>query len=93
MPVVLDPDSIAVYKAFQEAGRPPFETVTPAEARELYLAGRVATNPEPPELESDKSLSIPAPHGAIPARIYTPKRLRKTNGASPCLVSSTAAAG
>jgi acetyl esterase len=86
MPVVLDPDSIAVYKAFQEAGRPPFETVTPAEARELYLAGRVATNPEPPELESDKSLSIPAPHGAIPARIYTPKRLRKTNGASPCLV-------
>src|SRR4051812_17370584 len=65
MPVVLDPDSIFVYKAFQEAGRPPFETVTPAEARELYLAGRVATNPEPPELESARELSIPAPHGSI----------------------------
>jgi len=86
MPVVLDPDSIAVYKAFQEAGRPPFETVTPAEARELYLASRVATNPEPPELESAKPLSIPAPHGSIPARIYTPKTLRRKEGLSPCLV-------
>jgi acetyl esterase len=86
MPVVLDPDSIAVYKAFQEAGRPPFETVTPKEARELYLAGRVATNPEPPELESAKALSIPAPHGSIPARIYIPKTLRKTDGLSPSLV-------
>ena len=86
MPVVLDPDSIAVYKAFQEAGRPPFETVTPAEARELYLASRVATNPEPPELESAKPLSIPAPHGSIPARIYTPKRLRKKDDLAPCLV-------
>jgi acetyl esterase/lipase len=85
MPVVLDPDSIAVYKAFQEAGRPPFETVTPKEARELYLAGRVATNPEPPELESAKALSIPAPHGSIPARIYIPKTLRKKDGLSPCL--------
>jgi acetyl esterase len=85
MPVVLDPDSIAVYKAFQEAGRPPFETVTPAEARELYLAGRVATNPEPPELDSAKPLSIPAPHGSIPARIYIPKTLRKKDGLAPCL--------
>jgi acetyl esterase len=86
MPVVLDPDAVFVYKAFQEAGRPPFETVTPKEARELYLAGRVATNPEPPELESAKPLSIPAPHGSIPARIYMPKTLRKMNGLSPCLV-------
>src|SRR5215216_7477788 len=86
MPVVLDPDAAAVYKAYQEAGRPPYETVSPTEARQLYLAGRVVSNPEPPELESAKPLSIPAPHGSIPARIYTPKTLRKTNGLSPCLV-------
>ena len=86
MPVTLDPDAAAVFKAFQEAGRPPYETVSPAEARELYLAGRVVTNPEPPELESVKPLAIPAPHGSIPARIYTPKKLRKTNGLAPCLV-------
>ena len=31
-------------------------------------------------------LSIPAPHGTIPARIYTPKTLRKNEGRAPCLV-------
>jgi acetyl esterase/lipase len=86
MPVVLDPDAAAVYKAFQEAGRPPYENGTPAEARELYLKGRVVSNPEPPELADVKPLSIPASHDAIPARIYTPKNLRKANGAAPCLV-------
>lgn len=86
MPVVLDPDAAAVYKAFQEAGRPPYETVGHVTARELYLAGRVVSNPEPPELETAGPLSIPGPHGAIPARIYTPKQLRKTDGLAPCLV-------
>jgi acetyl esterase len=86
MPVTLDRDAAAVFKSFQEAGRPPYETVTPAEARQLYLKGRFVTNPEPPELESVKPASISAPHGAIPARIYTPKALRKANGLGPCLV-------
>jgi acetyl esterase len=86
MPVTLDPDAAAVFKAFQEAGRPAYETLTPAEARAFYLAARVVSNPEPPELESVRPLSIPAPHGSIPARLYTPKRLRKTDGLAPCLV-------
>jgi acetyl esterase len=86
MPVVLDADAAAVYKAFLEADRPPYENGTPTEAREMYLAARFATNPEPPELESAKPLSIPAAHGSIPARIYTPKKLRKKDGLAPCLV-------
>ncbi|MGE0290081.1 MAG: alpha/beta hydrolase [Bradyrhizobium sp.] len=86
MPVVLDPDASAVYKAFQEANRPPYESMTPPEAREMYLAARFVSNPEPPELEATAELAIPAPHGSIPARIYTPKRLRKTDGLAPCLV-------
>jgi acetyl esterase len=86
MPVVLDPDAAAVYKAFQEAGRPPYETVGHLKAREMYLAARPVSHPEPPELESAKPLSIAAPHGAIPARIYTPKQLRKTDGLAPCMV-------
>jgi acetyl esterase len=86
MPVTLDPDAAAVFKAFQEAGRPPYETVSPAEARELYLKGRVVSNPEPPELKSVKPLAIPAPQGSIPARVYTPTRLREANGLAPCLV-------
>src|SRR5690242_3059290 len=86
MPVVLDPDAAAVYKAFLEANRPPYENGTPAQAREMYLAARFVSNPEPPELASARDLSIPAPHGAIPARIYTPKQLRKKDGLAPCLV-------
>src|SRR5258706_5796606 len=86
MPVTLDPDAAAVFKAFQEPGRPPYETVPPAEARELYLKGRVVTNPEPPELKSVPPLAIPSPNGPTPARIYTPLRLRQTNGLAPCLV-------
>jgi acetyl esterase len=86
MPVVLDADAAFVYKAFQEAGRPAYETLSAPEAREFYSQARFVSNPEPPELESVQPLSIPAPHGAIPARIYTPKTLRKTGGLAPCLV-------
>jgi acetyl esterase len=86
MPVTLDPDAAAVFKAFQEAGRPPYETVSPAEARELYLKGRVVTNPEPPELKSVQPLAIPSPTGSIPSRIYMPMKLRQANGLAPCLV-------
>ena len=86
MPVTLDPDAAAVFKAFQEAGRPPYETVSPAEARELYLKGRFVSNPEPPELASVEPLTIPSPAGLIPARIYTPTRLRTANGLAPGLV-------
>ena len=86
MPVVLDPDAVAVYKAFQEAGRPAYETLTPPEAREYYMQARLVANPEPPELLSAESLAIPSPHGRIPARIYTPKKLRKADGLAPGLV-------
>jgi acetyl esterase len=85
MSVTLDPDADAVFKAFQEAGRPPYESGTPAEARELYLKGRAA-NPEPPELKSVQPLAIPSPAGSILARVYTPKTTRQTAGAAPCLV-------
>jgi acetyl esterase len=86
MPVVLDPDAAAVYKAFQEAGRPAYETLTPPEARDYYMHARVVMNPEPTELKSTEPLAIPAPHGTIPARIYTPKTLRTKDGLAPCLV-------
>jgi acetyl esterase len=86
MPVTLDPDAAAVFKAFQEAGRPPYETVSPAEAREFYSQARFVSNPEPPELDQVQPLTIPSPAGPIPARIYTPKQLRKADGLAPCLV-------
>jgi len=86
MPVVLDPDAAAVYKAFQEAGRPAYETLTAPEARDYYMQARLVSNPEPPELKSAEPLAIPAAHGTIPARLYTPKTLREKDGLAPCLI-------
>lgn len=86
MPVVLDPDAAAVLNAFREAGRPPYETLTPKEAREFYLAGRVVSHPEPPEMASVQNSTIPGPGGPIPVRTYTPKQLRKHDGLAPALV-------
>ena len=86
MSVTLDPDAALVYKAFQDAGRPAYETLTPSEAREYYRQARLVTNPEPPLLKSVEPLAITAPGGTIPARIYRPGTLRQSNGLSPCLV-------
>src|SRR5277367_3948560 len=86
MPVTLDPDAAAVYKAFLEAGRPAYETVSPAEAREFYLQARFVSNPARPELKSIEPLAIPSPAGPIPARVYTPTKLRAADGLAPCLV-------
>lgn len=86
MTVTLDPDAAAVLAAFRAAGRPPYETLTPAEAREMYLAARPVSQPEPPPIASAEALSIPGPAGDIPARIYTPLTLRQSDGLSPCLV-------
>jgi acetyl esterase len=86
MPVVLDPDAAAILKAFRDIGRPPYETLSPAEAREWYLKSRQLAQPEPPEMASVKAMTVPGPAGAIPVRIYAPLTLRTADGMSPCLV-------
>lgn len=86
MPVTLDPDAAAVLAAFRAAGRPPYETLTPVQAREMYLAARPVSQPEPPKIASAESLIIPGPAGDIPARLYKPLTPRQSEGLSPCLV-------
>jgi acetyl esterase len=86
MPITLDADAALVYKAFQEAGRPAYETLSPEEAREYYRQARFVTNPDPPLLKSVEPLAIEASHGVIPARVYTPRTLRQSNGLAPGLV-------
>ncbi len=72
--------------AFRAAGRPPYETLTPAQARAMYLAARPASQPEPPAIASAEPLAIPGPAGDISARLYKPLTLRQSGGLSPCLV-------
>lgn len=86
MPAKLDPDAAAVYKAFQDAGRPAYETLTAHEARAYYSAARLVSNPDPAEMASIRSIAIPGPAGDIPARLYTPNKLRQDEGLAPALV-------
>ena len=86
MPVILDRDAADVLQAARDAGRPPYETLTPPEAREAYLKARETTQPDPPVMQSVKAISLPGPAGALPARIYTPPVVRQTDGMAPGLV-------
>jgi acetyl esterase len=68
--MLLDPDCQRVLDLIREAGRPPYETLTPAEARETYRAGRRVLQPDPPEVAEVRNLKAPGPQGEIPLRLY-----------------------
>lgn len=76
MPVVLDPVSAAVIKAFREANRPKYETMSAPEARAASNLGRPAVQPEPPEMASVENVSAPTPDGPVPLRVYKPHGLQ-----------------
>ncbi len=66
----LDADAQRVLDLIRESGRPPYETLQPGEARELYRKGRRLLQPDPPEVAALRDLEAPGPHGAIPLRLY-----------------------
>ena len=66
----LDPDAQRVLDLIRESGRPPYETLQPAEARELYRRGRTVLQPDPPPVAEVRDLEAPAPHGALKLRLY-----------------------
>jgi len=66
----LDPDAQRILDLIREAGRPPYETLTPQEAREVYRAGRRILQPDPQKVAEMRDLEAPAPHGTIPLRLY-----------------------
>jgi acetyl esterase len=66
----LDPDAQRVLDLIREAGRPPYETLTPNEAREFYRAGRRILQPDPPEVAEVRNLRAAGAQGDIPLRLY-----------------------
>ena len=68
----LDADNLTVLEMIRAAGRPPFETLTPAEAREAYANGRALLQPDPDAVEDVRDLAAPAASGDIPLRLYRP---------------------
>jgi acetyl esterase len=68
----LDPDTRIVLEMMRAAGRPPFEQLTPDEARAAYAASRAMLQPDPEEVAEARDLAAPGPLGDVPLRFYWP---------------------
>lgn len=69
--MALDGDAARVLEMVRLSGRPPYERVTPAEARVLFLAGREVLAPDPAPVALSRELAAPGTNGAIvPLRLY-----------------------
>jgi len=68
----LDPDAETLLAMMRAAGRPPFETLTPDEARQAFKAGRSVTQPDPQDVAEVRDLTCPGPLGDIKLRAYRP---------------------
>lgn len=71
-PSMLDPDTRAVVDMVRLAGRPPFETLTPAEARKAYSASRELLQPPPEDVAESRDTTVPGPLGPVGVRLYRP---------------------
>ena len=67
-----DPDVQVVLDMIRAAGRAPFETMTPAEARVAFGAGRQVLQPAPAEVAEVRDTVAPGPLGDIKVRLYRP---------------------
>jgi acetyl esterase len=70
--MALDPQVQAVLELVATAGRPAYHTLSPKDARQLFLETRPASTPTPPEIGSMKNVVAETPQGAIPLRVYRP---------------------
>ncbi|HLH90530.1 MAG TPA: alpha/beta hydrolase [Xanthobacteraceae bacterium] len=68
----LDPDALALLDMFHSSGRPPFEKLTPADARAQFRAGRAAVTPPPQDVAEVRALACPGPLGEVALRAYRP---------------------
>jgi acetyl esterase len=66
----LHPDAARVCEMIVAANRPAYETLSPVEAREAYLASRRALQPDPEPVAGVVALKAQGPAGPIPLRLY-----------------------
>jgi acetyl esterase len=82
---MLHPQARALLNLIEERKVPPTHTLTPEQARQLYLERRFYTQPSPPEMALVRDLAMPGPAGEIPLRLYRPSGSSAEN-ALPVLV-------
>ena len=66
----LHPDAQKVCDLIVASGRPPFETLSPAEARQAYQASRQVLQPDAEPVAEVAELQAAGPGGPIPLRLY-----------------------
>ena len=66
----LHPDAQRVCEMIIASGRPPIETMTPAQARAVYLAAKPILQPDPEAVAEVRELTAEGPAGPIPLRLY-----------------------
>lgn len=66
----LHPDAETLLDLIRATGRPPFETLSVAEARQAYAASRAVLQPLPDEVAEARDLTIPGPGGPLALRLY-----------------------
>ena len=70
--MALDPQAKAVIELAIKAGRPAYHTLSPKEARQLFLETRPFSTPAPPAIGTVRNLAAEGPVGQIPLRLYRP---------------------
>ncbi len=70
--MTLDPDTQAVCDLIRAAGRPAWETLSPAEARAAYNATKTSLAAAPEEVAETRDATLPGPAGPITVRLYRP---------------------
>ena len=76
--MALDPDAERVLEMVRQSGRPPYDQVTPAEARALFRAARDVLCPTPAPVAEIRDLAAPGLDGGMsPAAALPRQRVRR----------------
>ena len=66
----LDPDVARLLELMRKAGKPPFESLTPAQCRDAYAASWDILQPAAADVASVRDLEVDGPGGRLKLRIY-----------------------
>ena len=80
---MLHPQAKALLALIEQRGVPPLHTLSPADARRMYLERRHLTQPPPPEVAEVKPLQAQGPRDAIALRLYRPLAPGRQGSAAP----------
>jgi acetyl esterase len=81
----IDPDAERLLMAMRAANRPPFEQLTPDQARAAWQMMRKAMNQFVPPMADVRALAAEGPNGPIPLRLYRSQAVAADRN-SPVLV-------